>query len=82
MSLDDKKGRGREVLLRVRLPAPEDEDKEETINAYVTLTGRTALLIREMQQVEGKPRATLIRELIEEALEARQVHLEVVDGKS
>lgn len=65
-------GGGREVLLRVKLPG----SKEEKVTAYVTLTGDTAVLVKEMEEVEKKPRATLIRELVEEALEARKVRLE------
>lgn len=69
-----KETKDREVLLRVKLPGP--EEKEEKVTAYVTLTGETAVIFSELEAVVGMPRATLMRELIEEALEARQVRLE------
>ncbi len=70
--MSGKETKGREVLLRVKLPGP--EEKTEKVTAYVTLTGETAV-----RSKAGRPRATLMRELIEEALEARKVHLKYDD---
>lgn len=61
-------GEKREVLVRVELPDPH---ADKTVKALVTLKGWSAHIVEEMEKIEQKPLATLIRELVEEGIRAR-----------
>lgn len=66
-------GEKKEVLLRVELPDPH---AHKTVKGFVTLQGWSAHIVEELEEVQQKPRAAVLRELIEDGLRARMVDLE------
>lgn len=66
-------GEKKEVLLRVELPDPH---AHKTIKALVTLQGWSAHIVEELEEVQQRPRATILRELVEDGLRTRMVDLD------
>lgn len=64
----DYLGEPKELLLRVQVPGPH---AEKSIRALVTLTGWMAHVVEELESVEQKPRAAIIRDLVEAGIRAR-----------
>lgn len=62
----------RELLLRVQ----PDPHRDKTIKSLVTLTGWPAQVVEEIEAVEKRPMAQIVRDLVIEGIRARSVNLE------